>query len=58
MHRFVDHIFSNYDSLLPRGSDVIIKRLQIWLKNPEYGHKEGQKIPFFGEITIKARPSI
>ena len=30
----------------------------MWLNNPQCGHKEGGKFPFFGEITIKASPPI
>ena len=56
---FFYHIFAYYDSPLPiSGSDEIIKRLQMSLNNPQCGHKEGQKFPFFGEITIKASPPI
>ena len=40
MERFVDHIFAYYDSPLPIGSYEIIKRLQMWLKNSQCGHKE------------------
>ena len=47
MNRFFDHIFACYDSLPPIDSDEIIKRLHIWLNNPQYGHKEGQTFPFF-----------
>ena len=47
MKIFFNHIFAYYDSLLPIDSDEIIKRLQIWLNNPQCGHKEGQKSPFF-----------
>ena len=55
MQRFFKHIFAYYDTPLPIGSYEIIKRLQLWLKNAQCGHKEGPKIPnFFGEITIKA----
>ena len=50
--------FAYYDSLLPIGSDEIIKRPNIWLNNPQCGHKEGQKFPIFVEITIKANPPI
>ena len=46
MQRFVDHIFAYYDLPLPKGSDEIITRLQMWLNNQQYKHKEGQKIPF------------
>ena len=46
MQRFSDHIFAYYDSLLPIDSDEIIKRHQIWLNNPQWGHKEGQTFPF------------
>ena len=47
MQRFFDHIFAYYDSLLPIGSDEITKRPQMWLNNPQCGHKEGGKFPFF-----------
>ena len=47
MQRFVDHILAYYDSTLPIGLDEINKRLQIRLKNPQCGHKEGQKFPIF-----------
>ena len=47
MQRFFDHIFAYYDSLLPIGSDEIIKRLQMWLNNPQSGHNEGQKFLIF-----------
>ena len=47
MQRFFDHIFAYYDLPLPIGSDEIIKRLQMWLNNPQCGHKEGQKFPNF-----------
>ena len=47
MQRFVNHIFSYYDLPLPRGSDEIIKRLQMCLYNPQCGHKDGQKFPIF-----------
>ena len=58
MQRFFDHIFAYYDLPLLIGSNEIIKRLQMWLNNPQCGHKEGQKFPIFGEITIKgAQPS-
>ena len=56
MQRFFDHIFVYYDSPQPIGSDEIIKRLQMWLNNPQCGHKEGQKFQFLYEITIKACP--
>ena len=56
--RFFDHIFAYYDSPLPIGSDEIIKILQIWLTNPQCGHKKGQQFPIFDEITIKASPPI
>ena len=52
------HSFAYYDLTLPISSDEIIKRLQMCLNNPQYGHKEGQKFPIFGEITIKASPPI
>ena len=42
MQRFSDPIFAYYDSPPLIGSDEIIKRLQMWLNNPECGHKEGQ----------------
>ena len=58
MQRFVDHIFAYYDLPLPIGSDEIIKRLQMWLNNPQCGHKEGQNSQFFCEITIRASPPI
>ena len=41
------HIFAYYDSPLPIGADEIIKRLQMWLNNPQCGHKEGQTFPIF-----------
>ena len=47
MQRFVDNIFSYCDSPLPIGSDEIIKRLQMWLDNPQCGHKKGKKFPIF-----------
>ena len=53
-----DHVFAYYDSLLPIGSDEITKRLQMWLNNPQSEHKEEEKFPIFGEITIKASPPI
>ena len=43
MQRFFDHIGAYYDSSLPIGSDEIIKRLQMWLNNPQFGHTEGQQ---------------
>ena len=43
-----NHIVAYNDLLLTIGSDEIIKRLQRWLNNPQCGHKEGQKFPFFG----------
>ena len=46
MQRIVDHIFAYYDSPLPIGSDEVNKKLQMRLKNPQYGHKEEQKFPF------------
>ena len=58
MQIFFDDIFALYDSLLPICSDEIIKRLQIGLNNPQYGISEGPKLPFFGEIIIKASPHI
>ena len=58
MQGFFDHIFAYYDSLLPLGSDEITKILQMWLNNPQCGHKEGENSEFFGEITIKASPPI
>ena len=58
MERFFIIFFSYYDLLLPIGSDEIIKRLQMWLNNQQYGHKEGPNSQFFGEITIKASPPI
>ena len=54
MQKFVDHIFAYYDSPLLIGSDEIIKRLQLWLNNPQCGHKKSQTNQFFAEITIKA----
>ena len=47
MQRFFDHIFASYDSLLPIASDEITKRLQMWLNNPQCGHKEEEKLPIF-----------
>ena len=58
MQIFFDHIFAYYDSLLSKGWDEITKRLQMWLNNPQCGHKEGEKFPFFGEITINASPPL
>ena len=58
MQRFFDNIFAYDDLLLPIGSDEITKRLQMWLNNPQCGHKEGEKFPFFGESTIMASPPI
>ena len=56
---WMQRFFAYYDSLLPIGSYEIIKRLQMWLNNPQCGHKEEEKFPyFFSEITIKASPSI
>ena len=55
MQRFIFlSFFAYYDSLLPISLDEIINRLQKWLNNPQCGRKEGEKFPFFGEITIKA----
>ena len=48
MQKILDHIFAYYDSLLPIGSDEITKRLQVWLKNPHYWNKEGEKFTIFG----------
>ena len=56
MQKFVDHIFAYYDWPLPIGLDEMIKRLSMWLTNPQCRPKEGQKFHFFGEITIKASP--
>ena len=47
MQRFFNHIFAHYDSLLPKGLDEIIERLQMLLNNPQCRHKEGQKFPNF-----------
>ena len=47
MQRFFDKFLAYYDSPLPIGSDEIIKRLQVWLNNPQCGQKEGQKLPMF-----------
>ena len=47
MHRFSDHIFAYYDSILSIDSVEIVIRLQIQLNNPQCGHKEGQKFQFF-----------
>ena len=59
MQRFFDHIFfAYYDSLLPIGSDEIMKGLQMLLNNLQCGHKEGENSQFFGEINIKASPPI
>ena len=58
MERFFDHIFAYNDSLIPIGSDEIIKKLQVWWNNPQWGHKKGKNSQFFGEITIKASPPI
>ena len=56
---FLYHIFAYYDLLLPGGSDEITKGLQIWLNNPQCGHKEGRKnFQFVGEIAMKASPPI
>jgi hypothetical protein len=41
------HIFAYYDLPLLTGSDEIIKRLQMWLNNPQCGHKKGQKFQIF-----------
>ena len=56
--KIFDNIFAYYDSLLPIGSDEITKSLQMWLNNPQSGHKEGENSQFFGEITIMANPTI
>ena len=56
MQKILDHIFAYFDLPLSIGSDVIIKRHQMWLSNPQCGHKEGPKLQFFGEIKIKASP--
>ena len=58
MQSFFEHIFAYYDLLLHIGSDVITKRLQMWLKYPQCGHTEEEKFPIFGEITTKASPPI
>ena len=58
MKIFLNHIFAYYDSPLPIGSDEIIKRLQMWLNNPQSGHKEVLKFPIFGEIGFRASPPI
>ena len=47
MQRFFDGVFAYSDSLLPIGSDEITKRLQMWLNNPQCGHKEEEKFNFF-----------
>ena len=44
---FLNHIFANYDLPLPIGSDEMNKRLQMWLNNPQCGHKERQIFPIF-----------
>ena len=45
--------------LLFIGSYKIIRRLQMWLNNPQSGLKEGQTFPFFfGEIPIKVSSPI
>ena len=48
MQKLVYHIFAYHDSLLPIGSDEITKTIQMWLNNPQCGHKKGGKFPFFG----------
>ena len=53
-----DNIFAYNDSLLPICSDEIINRIEMLLNNPHCGHKEGQTLPVFGEITIKSGPPI
>ena len=35
MWDFLNHIFAYYNLPLPIGSDEIIKRLQMWLNNPQ-----------------------
>ena len=42
-------IFWSYFCILwlPRGSEEIAKRLQMWLNNPQCGYKEGEKFPIF-----------
>ena len=52
IQRFFYHIFAYYDSPLHIGSDEIIKRLQMWLNNPQCEHKEGQKFPLM-VISLK-----
>ena len=47
MQIFFNNVFAFYDSLLPRGLDEIINRLQLLLNNPECGHRKGQKITIF-----------
>ena len=49
MKIFFDHIFACYDSLVHIGSDEIIKRLQMWLNNPQGGLIEGR---FYEDVRI------
>ena len=44
---FLIIFFAYYDSFLPIDSDEIIKRLSIWLNNPQCVHKEGLNFTFF-----------
>ena len=44
---FLIIFFAYYDSPLHIGSKEIAKRLQMWLNNPQCGHKERGKIPNF-----------
>ena len=43
MQRFVDHTFLYYGSPLHIGLYEFIKRLQMWLNNPQCGYREEQK---------------
>ena len=45
---FLIIFFAYYDSPLPIGSDELIERLQMWLNNPQCGHKEGHKLTILG----------
>ena len=57
MQNIFVHIFANYDSLLPIGSDEITKRLQMWLNNPQCRQKEGQEFPIFWRDNHQGKSS-
>ena len=57
MQSFFAHIFAYHDSLLPIGSDEITKRLQVWLNNPQCGHKEGGKFQIFWRDNHQGKSS-